>query len=97
MTELEKHLHYISESLYSLEEEDILDYFEGVLEVYYITDQQKEYVGVILCLAWGGPSIYLDTKRKVLEGFWWLDHAVLNISSDIIKKIDTFWKEIYNS
>lgn len=48
------------------------DYFEDCLDITYTVDSNREYQGVCVCVAWGGPNIYIDTNTKQVEAYWGL-------------------------
>ena len=74
------------------------DYFTGddVLDVDYTINSRMEYKGVRLLVAFGGPNIYIDTNRGIVEGCWWTDHAEAWIPSEVCATIDDVWAEYYS-
>lgn len=51
------------------------DYLENVLDIEWIVDRNKEYLGARVCVAFGGPNIWINTRTGRVEGFWWADSA----------------------
>lgn len=51
------------------------DWLEGALDIEYIVGSDREYRGARVLVAFGGPNIWVDTRRGVVEGHWWLDDA----------------------
>lgn len=49
------------------------DYVFEALDVEYTVSSKKEYLGATLCVAFGGPSVYIDTRKQLVEGYWWGD------------------------
>lgn len=41
-----------------------------------------------ICLAWGGPGIYIDTGTGAVEGYWWGDRATVYLSEEACRMID---------
>lgn len=50
------------------------DYVADSLDIEYVVSQSGEYKGARLLVAFGGPNIWIDTQRCVVEGFWWSDY-----------------------
>jgi|SaaInl8_200m_RNA_FD_contig_111_136380_length_765_multi_4_in_0_out_0_2 hypothetical protein len=71
------------------------DYLEGILDINYIISSDKQYIGAKICVAFGGPNIYIDTQEQVVYGYWGRDRAVLSYINDIIG-IDDALEELYN-
>lgn len=65
------------------EEPTAYDWLEGALDIEYIVNSKREYLGARVLVAFGGPNIWVDTKRKIVEGFWWGDRATANFEDHI--------------
>ena len=46
------------------------EWMEGVYDVRYLVDREKEYMGAMLLVAGGGPTIWVNTWTKEVEGYW---------------------------
>lgn len=58
------------------EESPIMDWLEGVLDIQWIVSSDKQtLLGARLLVAFGGPNIWVDTSRGIVEGYWWQDSA----------------------
>ena len=68
------------------EEGDMLsafDYLGDVYNVEYYVNSDRETVnGARFMVACGGPNIYIDTKLKTVEGYWWGDKYIANYYDD---------------
>lgn len=51
------------------------DYLERALDIEYIVNSHGEYLGARVLVAFGGPNIWIDTRRGIVEGAWWSDRA----------------------
>lgn len=49
------------------------DYISDVLDVEWVLNSDKTIKGARLLVAFGGPNIYIDTVKQVVEGYWWGD------------------------
>lgn len=73
----------------------LYDYFDGnVLDIDFLVNYQKEYRGVKICVAWGGPSIYISTISGDVELYWWTESEKYRMKSDTITALDE-WAEEY--
>lgn len=83
-TDLKDHVQSIADTLtngtlepreFDGEEADAMDWLEGVLDIEYIVTGKKEYLGARVLVAFGGPNIWVDTRRGIVEGHWWGKYA----------------------
>jgi hypothetical protein len=76
------------------EEMSAFDYLQDVLAIEYIVNSKKEYLGARLLVAFGGPSIWVDTRKGIVEGFWWGDNATASFVDNI--GLDDALSELFN-
>lgn len=81
----------------SADQANIFDYFSDCLDIEYITDEKKEYKAVRVCVAWGGPSITVDTDRGAVVLAWWTDTARAFLSSAAVEMVDDFGRNMFES
>ena len=58
------------------------DYLSDVLDIQYIVTIDGEYLGARVLVAFGGPNIWIDTSRQLVEGHWWGDSFTASYSDD---------------
>ena len=75
---------------------DILEWLGDVYDVEYTIGRDKEYRGVRLMIACGGPNIYINTNSGDVELYWWNESARYPMNRDAINMIDSIYEEIYN-
>ena len=80
---------------------DMWEYFteegaDGIYDIAYTIGSDKEYRGVRLMVACGGPNIYIDTMAREVQLYWWSTSAKAWIPSEVCDAIDEVWSEIYN-
>ena len=79
-----------------LEQQTMWDYLEDYLDIEYRISSDRETVrSVQICVAWGGPSIYLDTETKNVELYWWGDRASYPMSYDVCDALDEWAQELW--
>ena len=85
-------------SIDDMEQLSLWNYFsdDDIYDIKYTIDGNKEYCGVRLMVACGGPNVYINTISGDVELYWWGDDAKASMSSDLIREIDTIWEEYYN-
>jgi hypothetical protein len=49
------------------------DYLQDALDIEWVVNSKKEYLGARILVAFGGPNIWVDTRRGIVEGAWWGD------------------------
>ena len=70
------------------------DYTQDVLDVQYIINSKKEYLGSRLLVAFGGPNIWINTQTKTVEGHWWGDSFTATYYRDEME-IDSWMNELF--
>ena len=74
---------------------DIFEWLgDGVYDVEYTIGRDKEYRGVRLMIACGGPDVYLNTRTGDVEMYWWSESARYPMSSKVINAIDSIYEEL---
>ncbi len=80
-----------------LEPLDFGKYFEdNLFDIEYAVDAQKKYKSAAACVAFGGPTIYIDTKTCAVRLWWWQDYAEYPLDEYTVDAIDEFFEELYN-
>ena len=65
------------------EESPMMDFLEGVLDWEWIIASDKEtLLGARLLVAFGGPNIWIDTRKGLVEGYWWGSSAFASFDTD---------------
>ena len=69
------------------------DYLQDVLDIQYIVNGKGEYLGARVLVAFGGPNIWVDTQRGIVEGFWWGDYATASFEDgmDLDDALSELW------
>ena len=70
--------------------QSLYDYLLGDnLGVKITTDLRGETMySCEICVAWGGPNIYIDTATENIEGYWWTDRCSVPLSSEACDMIN---------
>lgn len=71
------------------------DYLQDVLDIEYIVNSRKEYLGARVLVAFGGPNIWINTRTQQVEGYWWNDRCIMSYSRDEMD-LDGALSELYN-
>jgi len=65
------------------EESPVMDFLLSVLDFEWIIASDKEtMLGARLLVTFGGPNIWIDTRKGLVEGYWWWDTAFANFDTD---------------
>ena len=72
----------------------VSEWMEGVYDIRYIVDREKRYLGCMLMVAGGGPSIWVNTWTKEVEGYWGGDRVTWSFQDNI--GLDDYNEEMYN-
>tara|TARA_R100000900_G_scaffold129212_1_gene105038 strand:- start:47 stop:382 length:336 start_codon:yes stop_codon:yes gene_type:complete len=71
------------------------DYLENALDIQYIVSSNKEYLGARVLVAFGGPNIWINTQKQMIEGYWWSESEFAYYHQDNLD-LDSALEEIYN-
>ena len=74
--------------------EDASKWMEGVYDIRYIVDHEKKYLGAMLLVAGGGPTIWVNTWTSEVEGSWAGDRCTHYFQDNI--GLDDYNEEMYN-
>tara|TARA_B100001123_G_scaffold389544_1_gene466393 strand:+ start:72 stop:386 length:315 start_codon:yes stop_codon:yes gene_type:complete len=74
--------------------EDASVWMEDVYDIRYLVDREKSYMGCELLVAGGGPTIWVNTWTKEVEGYWGGDRVTWAFVDNI--GLDDYNEEMYN-
>ena len=71
----------------------VTEWMEGTYDIRYLVDREKRYLGAEIMVAGGGPTIWVDTWRATVKGYWGADR----VSEPFIDNIglDDYCEEMY--
>jgi hypothetical protein len=72
-----------TENEYGETEGDAFDWLSDALDIEYIVNSKKEYLGARVLVAFGGPNIWVNTRTKEVEGYWWSDSAKASFKDNL--------------
>lgn len=70
------------------------DYLQDALDIEYIVNAKGEYLGARVLVAFGGPNIWINTRTKTIEGYWWSDKAFASFDDNL--GLDEALEELWN-
>lgn len=104
MKDIENHVKYIAAQItnpaepetdeYGETKGDAFDYLSDALDIEYIVNGKKEYLGARVLVAFGGPNIWINTRTKTIEGYWWADSAFASFQDNL--GLDDALETLYN-
>lgn len=103
MQELRGQVNYVVDEIESISNgtndryESLYDYLADVLDMEYICNSRKEYLGARICVAWGGPGIWIDTRRGVVEGYWGGESYEASLDASSQRELDSICEEYFDS
>lgn len=80
------------------EELDFAEWLEeNVLDIEITSNLRKDYISASLCLGYGGPNVYINTRNGYIEGYWGGDSAQYPLEKEVWDFIDDemelYWSE----
>ena len=73
---------------------DGYDYLADALDIEYIVSSEKKFLGARVCVAFGGPTIWINTKTKTVEGYWWNETEFASYDHDYMD-LDSVLEELW--
>ena len=70
------------------------EWMEDVYDIRYIVDGKKKYLGAMLMVAGGGPTIWVNTWTNEVEGSWGGDKCTHYFQDNL--GLDDYNEEMYN-
>ena len=70
-------------------------FMEDVYDIRYIVDREKRYYSAELMVAGGGPTIWVDTFREQVTGWWGTDRVQWYYQDNI--GLNDYCEEMYGS
>lgn len=89
------HCHEVND-VDDLEQLSIWDYMSDILDIEYRCSSNKEYRSCRICVAWGGPNIYIDTASAMVKLYWWNEYAEFPLSYEARDAVDEWAEEYWN-
>ena len=84
---------YLTENEYG-ETQTAFDYLQDVLDFNWILNSDRTMKGARLLVAFGGPNIWIDTQRGIVDGSWWSDRASASFKDNL--GLDEALSELWN-
>lgn len=73
----------------------VYDFLEDALDVEYIVSSSRELRSVRVMVAYGGPTIYIDTDTGNVELYWWSERARYALSSYAVDAVNEWAEEMW--
>jgi hypothetical protein len=73
------------------------EYIDDVLDIQYIVNGDREYVGARILITLGGPNAWINTLTGQLEVSWWSDTEYRTLPSEFIAALDDALKEFWDA
>ena len=64
-------------------EEDAAKWMEDTYDIRYLLDSSKRFLGAEILVAGGGPTIWVDTFREQVTGWWGTDKVQIYFQDNL--------------
>ncbi len=70
------------------------EYLSDILDIEYIVTSKSEYLGARVLVAFGGPTIWVNTRSKLIEGYWGNESCILSYRDalGLDEVLEEFWE-----
>ena len=69
------------------------DWMEGTYDIRYLVDRDKRFMGAEIMVAGGGPTIWVDTWRDQVKGWWGGDKVLVPYTDNL--GLNDYCEEMY--
>ena len=69
------------------------DWMEGTYDIRYLVDREKRYLGAEILVAGGGPTVWVDTWRDQVKGWWGGDKVIVSYADNL--GLNDYCEEMY--
>tara|TARA_Y100001963_G_scaffold156383_1_gene249844 strand:+ start:1109 stop:1420 length:312 start_codon:yes stop_codon:yes gene_type:complete len=76
------------------ENQTAFDYISDALDIQYIVNGDKEYIGARILVSFGGPNIWINTQYNQVEGYWWGDSSTFHYKDGL--GLDEACRELFH-
>ena len=76
------------------EQESAGSWMEDTYSIRYLVDHEKRYLGAEILCAGGGPTIWVDTFDKVVNGCWGGDKVYVSFADNL--GLDDYCGDLYD-
>ena len=83
----------IADSITSPDEQSAGEWMESTYDIRYLVDSQKRFLGAEILVAGGGPTIWVDTFREQVTGWWGTDKVQIYFQDNL--GLNDYCEEIY--
>ena len=83
----------IADSITSPDEQSAGEWMEDTYDIRYLVDSQKRYLGAEILCAGGGPTIWVDTFREQVTGWWGTDKVQIYFQDNL--GLNDYCEEMY--
>lgn len=75
----------------------LLEYFGNeMLDIEFLCNSEKGYEAAKICIAYGGPAIYIDTEERAVCLYWWGKSAKYYLTSETVDAVNDYAEELFN-
>jgi len=75
-------------------DEQVHTWMEDTYDIRYLVDHDKRYLGAKILCAGGGPTIWVDTWTKEVEGYWGGDRVNISFCDNL--GLDDYCGDLYD-
>ncbi len=73
----------IADSITSPDDQSAGEWMEGTYDIRYLVNQDKSFLGAEILCAGGGPTIWVDTFREQVTGWWGSDRVQIYFQDNL--------------
>ena len=78
------------------EEGTAMDYLSDVLDIQYVVTSDRHYRSARVCIAFGGPTAWINTMTSQLEVAWWSAPVYRNLPREFVNGLDDALEELWD-
>lgn len=84
-----------NELIENIDNGTLYDYIGECLDIEFISDAHREYIGGRILVTLGGPNIWINTRTRQIEAYWWADSFYLPLENELVNELNNILEELY--
>lgn len=80
----------------SLTEASPADYLSDALDIQYLVGSDKSYRAARVCIAFGGPTAWINTHTRQIEAAWRSETVYVDLPASFCDQLDDWLEDYYD-
>lgn len=84
-----------NELIENIDNGTLYDYICECLDIEFISDARREFLGARILVTFGGPNIWINTRKGHIEAYWGNENFYFHLDSYVVNELNNVLEELY--